>query len=384
MDGQTVGQPSRFLQRMVIFLIVAGVTVGLLFGALREAFMANAVLNGVIIGVLLIGIVHAFRTVTMLRREVTWIDSFRQEDSLSVSSVSAPRLLAPMATMLGEKTGRISLSTVAMRSLLDGIATRLDESREISRYMIGLLVFLGLLGTFWGLLETVQAVGDVVGGLQIGGNDLNTAFDDLKKGLQAPISGMGTAFSSSLFGLAGSLVLGFLELQAGQAQNRFYNDLEEWLSGLTRLGSGSVTGDGDQSVPAYIQALLEQTADGLEGLQRALTRSEENRTDYSRYVYELTEKITVLTYQMSTEQNLMLKLAESQQALHPILAKLADSGAKGGAEDLNRTHLRNIENYLARIRDDMESGRGDAVKEIRSEIRLLARTIAALAEEPER
>ncbi|MDA0663561.1 MAG: flagellar motor protein MotA [Proteobacteria bacterium] len=368
---------------MVLFLIVAGATIGLLFTALRDAFMANAVLNGVIIGVLIIGIVHAFRTVTMLRREVAWTESFRR-DGITVSSASAPRLLAPMATMLGEKTGRISLSTMAMRTLLDGIAARLDESREISRYMIGLLVFLGLLGTFWGLLETVQAVGNVVGGLQIGGNDINTAFGDLKNGLQAPISGMGTAFSSSLFGLAGSLVLGFLELQAGQAQNRFYNDLEEWLSGLTRLGSGGVTGDGEQSVPAYIQALLEQTADGLEGLQRALVRSEENRTDYSRYVYELTEKISALTGQMSTEQSLMLKLAESQQALQPILAKLAEKSASSSTEEASRAHLRNIETYLGRIREEMGSGRNEAVQEIRSEIRLLARTIAALAEDTER
>ena len=309
MDGHAITQPSRFLQRMVLFLIVAGATIGLLFTALREAFMANAVLNGVIIGVLLIGIVHAFRTVTMLRREVAWTESFRR-DSLTVSSASAPRLLAPMATMLGEKTGRISLSTLAMRTLLDGIAARLDESREISRYMIGLLVFLGLLGTFWGLLETVQAVGNVVGGLQIGGN-------------------------------------------------------------------------GKQSVPAYIQALLEQTADGLEGLQRALVRSEENRTDYSRYVHDLTDKISALTNQMSTEQSLMLKLAESQQALQPILAKLAEKGGDS-SEDASRGHLRNIETYLARIREEMGSGRNEAVQEIRSEIRLLARTIAALAEDTER
>jgi hypothetical protein len=312
---------------MAVFLVLVATTVGLLFAGLRDAFMANAILNGVIIGVLIIGIVHAFRTVTMLRREVHWIESFRRE-SLSVSSAASPRLLAPMATMLGANSGRISLSTVAMRSLLDGIAARLDESRETSRYMIGLLVFLGLLGTFWGLLETVQAVGAVVGGLEIGGDDLNTAFGELKQGLQAPISGMGTAFSSSLFGLAGSLVLGFLELQAGQAQNRFYNDLEEWLSGLTRLGSGVLSGDGEQSVPAFIQALLEQTADGLEGLQRALLRSEENRTDYSRNIFDLMQRISALTDQMSTEQTIMLKLAESQSALQPILSKLAEGAGQ--------------------------------------------------------
>ena len=376
MEGQTATQPSRYLNRMAVFLVLVATTVGLLFAGLRDAFMANAILNGVIIGVLIIGIVHAFRTVTMLRREVHWIESFRRE-SLSVSSAASPRLLAPMATMLGANSGRISLSTVAMRSLLDGIAARLDESRETSRYMIGLLVFLGLLGTFWGLLETVQAVGAVVGGLEIGGGDLNTAFGELKQGLQAPISGMGTAFSSSLFGLAGSLVLGFLELQAGQAQNRFYNDLEEWLSGLTRLGSGVLSGDGEQSVPAFIQALLEQTADGLEGLQRALLRSEENRTDYSRNIFDLMQRISALTDQMSTEQTLMLKLAESQSALQPILSKLAEGA---GQEKASVIHMRNIETYLGRIHEDMSAGRSESVQEIRSEIRLLARTIAALAD----
>lgn len=384
MEVQRLTQPSRFLTRMGIFLAIAAVTVALLFPALRDAFTANAILNGVIIGVLLIGIIHAFRTVTMLRAEIAWIESFRRETMIVTSSMT-PKLLAPMATMLGESSNRLSLSTVAMRTLLDGIASRLDESREISRYMIGLLVFLGLLGTFWGLLETVQAVGSVVGGMEIAGNDLNAAFSDLKQGLQAPISGMGTAFSSSLFGLAGSLVLGFLELQAGQAQNRFYNELEEWLSSLTRLSSGGIGSDGgDQSVPAYIQALLEQTADGLEGMQRALSRSEENRSDYSRNIFDLTEKMGALSTQMAAEQKLMLKLAENQTDLTPVLAKLADSEGRSASDETTQGHLRNIETYLGRIHDELGPGRKDTVQEIRSEIRLLARTIAALAEEPER
>lgn len=385
MDVQRVTQPSRYLTRMGFFIGVVAATVALLFPELRAAFVANTVLNGVILGVLLIGIIHAFRTVTMLRGEIAWIESFRRDNSV-VSSTAVPRLLSPMATMLGENSDRISLSTIAMRSLLDGIAARLDESREISRYMIGLLVFLGLLGTFWGLLETVQAIGSVVGGLNIAGGDLGSAFNDLKQGLQAPISGMGTAFSSSLFGLAGSLVLGFLELQGGQAQNRFYNELEEWLSSLTRLGSGAIAGieGSEQSVPAYIQALLEQTADGLEGMQRAMARSEENRTDYSRNIFELTERIGALSNQMATEQKLMLKLAESQSELTPILGKLAESGGNSASDEITQAYLRNIETYLSRIHDEMGPGRTDAVKEIRSEIRLLARTIAALAEEPER
>ena len=384
MEVQRVTQPSRFLTRMALFLVVVAATVALLFPELRGAFVANTVLNGVILGVLLIGIIHAFRTVTMLRGEIAWIESFLRNNTIVISAPT-PRLLAPMATMLGENSDRISLSTIAMRSLLDGIASRLDESREISRYMIGLLVFLGLLGTFWGLLQTVQAVGSVVGGLNIAGADLSSAFDDMKRGLQAPISGMGTAFSSSLFGLAGSLVLGFLELQAGQAQNRFYNELEEWLSSLTRLGTGTIGGieGGEQSVPAYIQALLEQTADGLEGMQRALARNEENRADYSRNIYELAERIGALSNQMVTEQKLMLRLAESQSELTPILGKLAEASSNTVPDAATQAHLHNIETYLSRIHDEMGPGRTETVQEIRNEIRLLARTIAALAEEQE-
>jgi hypothetical protein len=374
--------PSRYLGRMGIFLLIVAVVVGLLAPALHAAFMSNAVLNGVIIGALIIGVIHVFRTVTMLRVETAWIENFRH-DSVALSSAELPRLLAPMATMMGEHKGQISLSTMAMKTLLDGIAARLDESREISRYLIGLLVFLGLLGTFWGLLDTVKSISGVVAGLQVSGGDMNSAFADLKEGLQAPMAGMGTAFSSSLFGLAGSLVLGFLELQAGQAQNRFYNDLEEWLSSLTRLGTGAIGAEGDQSVPAYIQALLEQTADGLEGLQRTLARGEENRIDFNRKIFELTDRIGALTDQMSTEQRLLLKLAESQSELGPALTKLSEIASNSEGDRESRTHLRNIESYLARIHDEASVGRAESVQEIRTEIRLLARTIAAMAEDGE-
>ena len=238
-----------------------------------------------------------------------------------------------MATMLGErKGGRVSLSAVSLRTLLDGIATRLDESREISRYLIGLLVFLGLLGTFYGLLETLRSVGGVINGLTIGTNDVARAFNDLKTGLQAPLSGMGTAFSASLFGLAGSLVLGFLDLQAGQAQNRFYNDLEEWLSSYTRLSSGGPLSEaGDASVPAYIQALLEQTADSLDNLQRITGRGEESRMAANASIVTLTDRLGMLGDQMKAEQNLMLRLAESQMELKPVLARLAEGAARRAA-----------------------------------------------------
>ena len=375
-------RPNRFFARMTFFLVTVAVAVAFLFPALRSAFAANVVLNGVILGALLVGIVHTFRNVTMLQREVKWIESF-QRDNMIADSEALPRLLAPMAAMLGERSGsKLNLSTIAMRSLLDGIASRLDESREISRYMIGLLVFLGLLGTFWGLLGTVSSISDVIGGLSTGGTVATNAMEELKAGLKAPLAGMGTAFSSSLFGLAGSLVLGFLALQAGQAQNRFYNDLEEWLSSQTRLGRAGIGGEGDQSVPAYIQALLEQTADGLENFQRAMARSEDGKSDANQKLIELSGAITTLGETIRTEQNLLLKLAEGHMELKPVLIKLTEMGGGNGAAP-QADQFRTLESLLSRIADEMTTGRAETVQDIRAEIRLLARTIAALAEEAE-
>ena len=372
-------RPQRYLARMGLFLVVVAVAAVLLFPPLRDAFFANAVLNGVILGVLLIGIVHMFRLVTLLRPEVAWIEGFKR-NGLAVASGAPPRLLAPMATMLGERSSdRLSLSTTAMRSLLDGIATRLDEGREIARYFIGLLVFLGLLGTFWGLLETVQSIASVIAGLTVEGDALQAVFGRLKAGLQAPLAGMGTAFSSSLFGLAGSLVLGFLALQAGQAQNRFYNDLEEWLSGQTRIGGSGIGGEGDQPVPAYIQALLEQTADNLGNLQRTLARGEDSRIDANRRIVQLTETLADFTESTRGGQDLLQRLAAGQDELKTVLVRLAEAQTDG-ADQAMRAALRNIESYLGRMLTDQTTGREEAVQEVRSEIRLLARTIAALAE----
>jgi hypothetical protein len=377
-------RPQRFLNRMIVFLVAVVAVCGLIAPALYSAFMGNPALNGIIMGAMLVGIIYIFRQVATLAPETAWIEQYRRRDG-AAATATPPRLLAPMATMLGERRGgRVSLSAIAMRSLLDGIATRLDEARELSRYFIGLLVFLGLLGTFYGLLETLRSVGGVINNLSVGGGDVARAFNDLKNGLNAPIAGMGTAFSASLFGLAGSLVLGFLDLQAGQAQNRFYNDLEEWLSSYTRLGSGGpLSESGDASVPAYIQALLEQTADSLENLQRIIGRGEESRISANASIVNLTDKLATLGDQMKAEQGLMVRLAESQMELKPVLSRLADAVATR-SDDAQRGHLRNIETYLARLGEELSQGRIQTVQEVRSEIRLLARTIAALAEEGER
>ena len=369
-------RPRKYLIRMFVFVIAITGLCGFLFLPLHGAFMANAPLNGLIVGVLVIGVIYNFRQVLMLYPEVAWIEEF-QQNGTPLSEPQPPKLLAPMATMVGDHKDRLSLSTLAMRSLLDGIVSRLDESRDISRYTVGLLIFLGLLGTFWGLLETVASISNVIGGLKVESGDSIAVFDDLKKGLKAPMAGMGTAFSTSLFGLGGSLVLGFLDLQANQAQNRFYNELEEWLSTVTRLATSSLLGESDQPIPAYVQALLEQTAESLENLQQTITRGEENRISVNSNIIALGNKLETLTDHMRTEQTLMKSLAETQMEMKPILAKIAEGSTAAGMDELTRSHIRNLDVYLTRLTEELSSGRKELVQQLRSEIKLLARTIAA-------
>src|SRR5580658_8987011 len=311
-----MNRSGRFLIRSAVFVVLLAALAAVLFRPLSTAFMGNPGINGVILGILLCGIVYIFRQVLMLNPEIAWIEDFRERlanRDLTAPSGPAPRLLAPMARMLSMRQGgRVSLSATSLQTLLDGIASRLDETRETSRYLIGVLVFLGLLGTFYGLLETVRAVGGVIGGLNVSSNDLARSFADLKTALGSPLNGMSTAFSSSLFGLAGSLVLGFLDLQAGQAQNRFYNDLEEWLSTYTRLSSGPFGDGSDGSMPAYLYALMEQTADSLENLQRIIVRSEESRISSNTTLAGLTDRLAVVGEHMKAGQLLMVRLAENQ------------------------------------------------------------------------
>jgi len=381
-----MNRSGRFLVRMAVFVLAVGALAGVLFRPLSTAFMGNPGINGVILGILLCGIIYIFRQVLMLAPETAWIEDFRERlanRDLTAPSGPAPRLLASMARLLTTRQGgRVSLSATSLQTLLDGISSRLDETRETSRYMIGVLVFLGLLGTFYGLLETVRAVGGVIGNLNVSSNGLARAFADLKTALGSPLSGMATAFSSSLFGLAGSLVLGFLDLQAGQAQNRFYNDLEEWLSTYTRLSSGGFGDGGDGSVPAYIQALLEQTADSLENLQHILARSEESRIGANSALPGLIDRLGTLSEHMKAGQMLMVRLAENQMELKPSLTRLATIAENStGQDDVMRTHLRNIEAYMARMSEDLVEGRAQSVADLRGEIRLLARTIAAVTDE---
>ncbi|MGE0152276.1 MAG: flagellar motor protein MotA [Reyranellaceae bacterium] len=372
-------KPRRYLLRMALFLIAVGVLVVPLVPLIRRAFEHNMALNGVILAVLVLGILYVVRQVWLLEYDVRWVETFERDRP--AETLPEPRLLTPMAAMIGDRRDRLTLSPAVMRTLLDGISSRLDEARDLSRYAIGLLIFLGLLGTFWGLLETINTVGDAISKLQIGGDAAGT-FMQLKNSLEGPLRGMGTAFSSSLFGLAGSLVLGFLDLQAGQAQNRFFNDVEEWLSEKTRLPSGALSFDGaEQSVPAYVQALLEQTAESLENLQRTMARAEDSRSAANNNVGVLADRLSTLSDFMRHEQQILARLAENSTELRTAIARLADSslrgGGGGGMDENTRTHIRNIELYLARMLEEMVTGRTALADELRGEIKLLARTVAA-------
>jgi hypothetical protein len=376
-------QPVVYLWRMLGFLAFVAVVTVAVWAQLRTAFEANPVLNGIILVVLLFGIGWNVRQVLVLRTEVTWLEGFRSVRG--ADQRVQPRLLAPMASMLSaRRTERVSMSAIAMRSLLDGIVSRLDETRELSRYMTGLLIFLGLLGTFWGLLLTISSVADVIGNMSVGSGDLNQMFNQLKAGLARPLEGMGTAFSTSMLGLAGALVLGFMDLTAGQAQTRFTNELEEWLAGLTRLSSGVLGQDGDSSIPAYVNALLEQTAENLEGLQSILQRGEEGRAATSNAIMTMTERLTVLTEQMRANNQVMVRVAEGQSTIAMALAKMADGQERGAIDEATRGNIRNLEIYMARLIEEVAQGRVQATAEIRNEIKILTRTIASIAEESPR
>jgi len=375
-----MSRPTPQLLWMVVGLIAAGGVVFLLWDRITTSFLHNPALNTGILVVMAVGIIFVFYQVARLTTDINWIENFQRGGN--PGSFAQPRLLAPLAAMVKDKAhSRLSLSATSLRSVLDGIQARLDEHREISRYLITLLILLGLLGTFWGLLGTINAVTAAITGLDISSSDPARLFDDLKQSLQGPLAGMGTAFSASLFGLSGSLLLGYLDLQAGQAHNRFFGEVEDWLSGQTKLGTGGGIVEGDQPVPAYIQALLEQTAESLDNLQRTISRTEADRLAASNNFKVLADHMIALTDQLRAQQQVVQRLMETQTDMRGVIAKLADVAQHGGfgIDPNSRTHLRNIDALLARMADDIAAGRHNAVQELRSEIKLLTRTIAVAA-----
>ena len=313
-DPYKLSSPRRHLLPMVVFLALAAFVALILHEQIARAFMANPGLNSLIFLVEAIGIVLAFRQVVRLFPEVRWVNDFRVSDP-GLALRDAPVLLAPMASLLGNRLGRASISTLTLRSILDSVAARLDEARDIGRYLTGLLIFLGLLGTFWGLLETVGSVGAVIGGLDTGG-DASAVLDNLKSGLSAPLGGMGIAFSSSLFGLAGSLVLGFLDLQAGQAQNRFYNELEDWLSGT--VSDALIEDDSDSPVARASGTLGEgELVAAIDRLGRMMAEqgAAPGNRNATQAMAHLAEGIQGLVQHMRTEQQQIREWAEQQAAI---------------------------------------------------------------------
>jgi len=276
-----MSNPRYHLFIMFLFICIVTLVCALLYIPLKQAFMSNWGFNLIIVGALVIGILLNVRRVITLEPEINWIKIFRT-GTAGLSVANSPELLKPLAKHLeGMHRDRFSLSALSLRTVLEGIRGRLDESREISRYLIGLLVFLGLLGTFWGLLATIGSVGGVIGGLEVGDQNYDKMFQALKTGLQKPLQGMGTAFSSSLFGLGGSLVLGFIDIQANHAQNRFFNDLEEWLSSVTQLVDrtiGAEIGESDslphhQNSQTQIDILLRELQNTNRNMEQLLMRS---------------------------------------------------------------------------------------------------------------
>jgi hypothetical protein len=312
-----LSSPRIFLVRMLVFLMLCALVAVVLYKQIVLAFFANPGLNALIGLVLLIGTILAFRQVIRLYPEVSWVNNFRIADP-GLAIERRPTLLAPMAAILGgERTGRMTISQQTMRHLLDSIATRLDEARDISRYMTGLLVFLGLLGTFWGLIETVGSVGKVIDGLKVGG-DAGALFDTLKEGLAAPLGGMGISFSSSLFGLAGSLILGFLDLQSSQAQNRFYTDLEDWLASTVREYS---------SEPAATGTIGSELQGTIDRLRASMEESGGNRGTTTAMA-NLAEAIQGLVAHMRTEQQMIREWADGQGEQNREIKKLLERIAR--------------------------------------------------------
>jgi hypothetical protein len=312
-ETRALTPPRIYLVRMGVFLVLAGFLVFILYRPIWAAFLANPGLNGLILGELLIGIVLAIRQVVRLFREVRWVNDLGRSDD-EYMTLEQPVLLAPMAALIGNRASRTGLSVTMTRSLLDSIAARLDENRELVRYLAGLLVFLGLLGTFWGLIDTVGSVGKVIQSMRTGA-EAGALFDELKSGLAAPLSGMGLSFSASLFGLAGSLVLGFLDLQAGQAQSRFYTELEDWLARATTDPGGTELAPRHGPSPDLILALNKLTTAVNEGAGgRAATQAMAN----------LAEGIQGLVQHMRAEQQMIRDWVEAQAAREKELKQVLE------------------------------------------------------------
>ena len=337
--------PRSYMLRMVVILAVTIVIIGLLFNQLAAAFSGNLALNSVIVATALIGVAFIFRQTWRLVPEAKWLSNIQRTNTIS-QSAPRPVLLATVHVMLSDSSENGQLSALSLRSVLDGVAARLDEAREISRYFIGLLVFLGLLGTFWGLLQTIGSVGRVVGGLDLSSTDFDAMMRQLRNGLDAPLAGMATAFSSSLFGLGGSLVIGFLDLQLGQAMGRFFNEVEDWLSAFAKF-SDQTASHSDDGRHALAQGLSEEGARAMITLASTIDAAQRDRTEQTRQITSLNTTLAVLSEQMADDRRLREQLAQLNIQIQQLTSSL-DEKARLHQETIT-TELRALSTAIVKL-----------------------------------
>ncbi|MEZ5796041.1 MAG: biopolymer transporter ExbB [Paracoccaceae bacterium] len=377
--GTTFSQPIRAITTMLLVCILVGAGAWAIHGMVFDIIRTNPLLNGLIAGVFLLGVITCFWQVWILAQSVSWIENFVRQIP-GADAAAPPRLLAPLASLLKSRgSARMTISSSSGRSILESVAQRVDEARDITRYLINLLVFLGLLGTFWGLATTVPAVVETIRGLapQDGESGLDI-FGKLMGGLESQLGGMGTAFSSSLMGLAGSLVVGLLELFAGHGQNRFYRELEEWLSSITRIG---LAGDGDGADASAMVQVLDHMAGQMEGLQVLQAQSDAARALLDDRLAGLSEAVDRLSQRMAqsdpaaaTQAEALSRIAEGQERLIQALG-----GAEQSVDAESRMRLRSIDTQLLRILEELSAGRQETVSDLRADLAALTNAIRQLS-----
>ena len=369
-------QPVRQITMMLVVLILVALGGYVAFPAVAPVFLANPWLNGFIAMVFLIGIVACFWQVFQLSQSVNWIEGFVSENP-GHEFVKAPRLLAPLAALLRSRGRQMQISASSSRSIQDSVATRIDEARDITRYIVNLLIFLGLLGTFYGLATTVPAIVETIRGLAPQqGEDGMQVFARLMSGLEAQLGGMGVAFSSSLLGLAGSLVVGLLELFASHGQNRFYRELEEWLSSITRLGyAGAGDGDG-QSETGMVAAVLDYMSQQMDQLQTMFAEAETSRAMVDERLGALATSIERMTQRMQVDgamSDALDRVARGQERLADVFEAQAETG--GGMDAESRMRMRSIDVQLLRLLEEVAAGRQETTNDLRNDIKVLIRAV---------
>jgi hypothetical protein len=372
----TFSQPIRAITTMLLVCALVGAGAWLIHGQIIDILRTNPLLNGLIAFVFVFGVLTCFWQVWILAQSVYWIENFVR-GTAATEEVVPPRLLAPLAALLRSRSARMSISASSSRSIQDSVVQRIDEARDITRYLINLLVFLGLLGTFWGLATTVPAVVETIRSLapQEGESGMDV-FGKLMGGLESQLGGMGTAFSSSLLGLAGSLVLGLLELFAGHGQNRFIRELEEWLSSITRLG---YAGDGEGADQNALGLLVDHMAQQMEEFQALQSQTEANRFQSEAKIAELAGAMAKLTEKMDAERGqsaILKRIAEGQEKLLDALK--AGEGGGGGSDAESRMRLRSIDVQLLRILEEMSAGRQETLSDLKTDIAALTSAIRQL------